>query len=98
MVKKDLAHFDEVGAACAALKARGLMPTPHVPACRFANLAEADATLDALSSAGEGALTLGTFALRCSTRSLPQHHRGAMLARARACAARPQKAGRRREQ
>eukprot|EP00966_Prymnesium_polylepis_P329306 7385035-Prymnesium_polylepis.2 len=66
MVKKDLAHFDEVRAACAALEARGLLPTPHVPACRFANLAEADATLDALSAAGERCDTQNSRALLVS--------------------------------
>lgn len=58
MVKKDAAHFREVGQAVAALAMLGLRPVPHVPACRFSTADEADATLDALSADGATSLFL----------------------------------------
>lgn len=52
MVKKDSAHFADVTEACAALSARGLRPTPHVPTCRFSACSEADDVLDRLCDVG----------------------------------------------
>lgn len=50
MVKKDISHFDEVGAAAAALRDRGMVPVPHLPASRFDSEKQLDSTLAALAS------------------------------------------------
>ncbi len=49
MVKKNIGHFDDVGAAAAELRGRGMVPVPHLPASRFDNEEQLEATLTALA-------------------------------------------------
>lgn len=52
MVKKTLAHFDDVAAACSSLAAAGFEPVPHCPACRFSSAEEMESTLAQLNASG----------------------------------------------
>ena len=52
MVKRDLAHFVDVAEAAAALRARGMIAVPHLPACRFDSAPELQSALARLSTAG----------------------------------------------
>jgi 5,10-methylenetetrahydrofolate reductase len=52
MVKKSRAHFEEVAAAARALRQRGMVAIPHLPASRFDSGAQLHETLEQLSSAG----------------------------------------------
>ena len=49
MVKKNIDHFEEVGAASAGLRSRGMVPVPHLPASRFNSEEQLERTLAALA-------------------------------------------------
>eukprot|EP01043_Picozoa_sp_COSAG02_P043909 COSAG02_NODE_3866_length_6121_cov_318.011956_2_plen_482_part_00 len=49
MVKKNINHFDDVGAAAAELRGRGMVPVPHLPASRFDSEEQLETTLAALA-------------------------------------------------
>lgn len=66
MVKKNIDHFDDVGAAAAELRGRGMVPVPHLPASRFDSEEQLEATLAALASRCTGDGTAPGYTLAAS--------------------------------